>query len=331
MKIRSAVLASTLATVGSLVLLLTNCSNDDTKTEPNRGARKGEACQTTNDCAPGLACIPSSSGVGVCVLGAFSVSQTAKECAIIQCEQASDCCGPPNSQCTTLADECARDVDGGAPTSTNCQLYESLCKCSNRDCENSKCITKCNTNTECRNSGLQICAGGKCVECGSDTDCGSSGTYKCVSGECQPPCKGDGDCPGFQRCLNGQCTEGACQTNRECVAATRNVEATCGTDGKCIVPCSTDFECGSPKDYKFFSCVNGQCLYLGCDSDKDCRLMLDSAIGTSSSSGSTSSSSSTTSSSTSSGSSSSGGFFTPSPHIVCRDKQSPGATTIPAH
>lgn len=332
MRFHSAVFASGFATLGTLLVLLTNCGDDESKTEPIRGARKGEACQTTNDCAPGLACVPGSSGVGVCVLGVFSVTQTAKECAITECTQAADCCGPPPSNCTSLLQQCEsqQQLDAGPGTTPSCTLYDAQCKCdaTRRDCENNKCVTKCTSNTECTSSGAgRICAGGKCVQCGSDTDCGS-GSLKCVSGKCQPPCEGDGDCPGFQRCLGGQCQEGACQTNRECVAATRNVESTCGTDGKCIVPCTTDLECGNPRNFRFFSCVAGQCLYLGCESDKDCRLMLEPSIGSSTSS--TSSSTSSTSSTSSSSSSGSSGSFTPTQHIVCRDKQTPGTTTIPA-
>ena len=152
------------------------------------------------------------------------------------------------------------------------------------------------------------------MQCSSDDSC--SGDQKCVNGECKGPCQGDGDCPGFQRCINQQCTDGACQTNRECVAFTKNVEATCGTDGKCIVPCTTDLECGNPRNFRFYSCVNNQCLFLGCETDKDCRLILEGLSGTSSSGGS-------------SGTSSSGSSFSSNRHIVCRDKSTPGNTPIP--
>jgi hypothetical protein len=182
-----------------------------------------------------------------------------------------------------------------------------------------------NDSTCAINGGGGKCLGGKCGQCASDDDCGGAGSdLTCVSGKCQAPCQGDGDCAGFDRCLQGKCVESGCQTNRECIAATRNVEATCGTDGKCIVPCQTDLECGNPKGYSFFSCVGGQCLYMGCESDKDCRLLLGSG---SSSSSSSSSSSGTTSSSSSSGSS---GVLSSKQHVVCRDKQVPNATTKPA-
>ena len=127
---------------------------------------------------------------------------------------------------------------------------------------------------------------------------------ECLSGTCQAPCQTDGDCAGFNRCLAGKCIESGCQTDRECVAATRNVEATCGTDGKCIVPCQTDLECGNPKSYSFFSCIQNQCLYTGCQSDKDCRLLLTGA--------------------------SDAGTLPAKQHVVCRDKVAPGNVTRPA-
>jgi len=71
--------------------------------------------------------------------------------------------------------------------------------------------------------------------------------------------------------------ESGCQTDRECIAATRNVEATCGKDGKCVVACQTDLECGNPKDYSFYSCISGQCTYVGCASDKECELYMGSS------------------------------------------------------
>lgn len=322
MKMHTAVFVSSFVSLGTLLVALTNCGDDESKTEPIRGARKGEACQTTNDCADGLSCAPTGSGgTTVCVLSSFTVAQTAKECAITECTVATDCCGPPSTTCNNLLQQCAALQDAGAsqPIAT-CVQYEQLCQCSRLECENNKCVTKCQTNSDCASSG-RICAGGKCVQCASDDQCGSGGTLKCVSGECKGPCQGDGDCPGFQRCAGGQCTDGACQTSRECVAFTRNVEATCGTDGKCIVPCTNDLECGNPKNFRFYSCVGGQCLFLGCDTDKDCRLILEGLSGTSSSGAS---SGTTSSSGTSSGS------FSPTRHIVCRDKQTPGNATIPA-
>lgn len=309
MRMHNAVFVSSFVAIAGLLLFVA-CGDDESKTEPIRSARKGESCETTNDCAPGLACLS-----GVCVLGSFTVAQTAKECAVTECTSAADCCGTPDPNCEMYAAQCA--ADAGATSQTYCNLFQSNCVCAQRECENGKCIQKCESNTQCTSGSNRICAGGKCVRCSSDDNC--SGDQKCVSGECQGPCQGDGDCPGFQRCINQQCTDGACQTSRECVAFTKNVEATCGTDGKCIVPCTTDLECGNPRNFRFYSCVNNQCLFLGCETDKDCRLILEGLTGTS-----------TSSSGGSSGGSSSGfSGLGSNRHIVCRDKSTPGNTPIP--
>lgn len=292
---------------------MSGCGSDTpTESAPVRLARKGEVCATTNDCAPGLACLPDTSGVGragVCVIGVFNVPETSKECAVVECQVAADCCEPPAANCDLLKEACDADRDAGTSgTSTACTQYEQQCLCdtNQRACESGKCVTKCVNDSTCAFAGSPggKCLGGKCAQCASDDDCGSSDLI-CVSGKCQSPCQGDGDCPGFDRCLGGRCVDGACQTDRECIAATRNVEAKCGTDGKCIVPCQSDPECGSPKDYGFFSCVDGQCKYMGCESDKDCRLYVES-LGPIGSSGGT-------------------GGLTSNQHIVCREKPIPGA------
>lgn len=293
------------AVITSVLIASSNsgCSDEEpTEAVPSRLARKGEACQTTNDCALGLACLPSAAAnTGVCVLGAFNVTPTAKECAIIDCKVAADCCDTPPSGCPSLKASCDSQRDAGVSDPTSCAQYEQLCVCdaSKRDCEAGKCVVKCVNDSTCSINGSGgKCLGGKCAQCASDDDCGGpTSELTCVSGKCQSPCQGDGDCPDFDRCLAGKCVPGRCQTDRECIAATRNVEATCGTDGKCIVPCQTDLECGNPKGYSFFSCIENKCLYMGCESDKDCRLMLNSSSEESLSS---------------------------KQHVVCRDKVVPG-------
>jgi hypothetical protein len=316
MNLRGVAVALVVFVMGALVAAVNNACGSDSASEEYRFARKGEACQTTNDCSPGLACMPSAAGsdISICVLGAFAISQSAKECAVVDCSIAEDCCPTPPTNCDSLAASC----EAGIPSA--CLQFQNSCICNaNRfACENTKCVTKCTDNNDCLSAGSRFCSGGKCVACSVDTDCASFGTgYKCASGQCKPACKGDGDCPGFERCRAELCVEGGCETNRECVASTRNVEATCGTDGKCIVPCATDLECGNPKGYTFFSCVAGQCLFLGCETDKDCRLLF---FGTGSS---------TSSSSTSSASSS--GSLGPKQHVVCREKTTPGSITKPAN
>lgn len=292
---------------GALFVTFSNegCGGDDkTQTEPTNKSRKGEACQVTNDCAAGLGCqpIPGNAG-GICVVAQFNVAPTSKECALIECKTADDCCGTPPSSCAQLLSQCL--ADAGISSQTACTQYDALCKCdtTKRDCENDKCVVRCANDVDCVTSGTgSRCGGGKCVQCASDSDCGGEAT--CLNGKCQAPCQTDGDCAGFNRCVQGQCIESGCQTDRECIAATRNVQATCGTDGKCIIPCQTDLECGSPTSYSFFSCVNNQCTYMGCQTEKDCRLLLTGASDAST--------------------------LGPKQHVECREKTTPGTTTQPA-
>lgn len=294
-----AVFASSVVVAGFLAIY--GCGDDEPAA---RVSQKGEACQVTNDCAGGLACAPIPGGAGgVCTVGSFRIEQTARECALIECTSAADCCGTPPSSCPNLLNLCA--ADAGSSSTTACQQYDALCKCdtTKTDCEQNKCVNKCSTDAECTSSSAgRKCAGGKCVQCAGDSEC--SNGQQCLSGTCQSPCQTDGDCAGFNRCNAGKCIESGCQTDRECVASTRNVEATCGTDGKCIVPCQTDLECGNPKSYSFFSCLQNQCVYTGCQTDKDCRLLLTGP--------------------------SDSGTLPSKQHVVCRDKTAPGLVTKPA-
>ena len=225
-----------------VIVAQSGCSKDDSA--QGRTSRRGEVCQVARDCEDGLFCAPVPGGSGgMCVTGNFKIAKTAKSCVLLECTGASDCCAQGG-------------CDGGSGV----------------DCEQGKCVFRCFDDTQCSsNTGAtQRCSGGKCVQCTSDGDC--SGGRSCVNGQCQSGCTNDGACGGFDRCVDGHCIPSGCQTDRECVAATRNVDARCGTDGKCIVPCETDLECGSPTNFSFFACIDKQCTYVGCDSDKDCRL-----------------------------------------------------------
>lgn len=270
------VVGATFAAVLGVAAFAEGCSSEDAP----RLSRKGELCQTGRDCEADLACVPQGASgvslVGVCVTGEFRVQKTAKECVARECEQAIDCCPPPSGACAQLQALCADSgagPDGGA-TSSACRQYELSCGCDalKFDCADGACKARCNLDSDCSSGSERRCSGGACVECVTDAHCG--GGEACVSGRCQEPCKNDGDCPGFQRCSAGACVDGKCASDRECVALTRNVEATCATDGKCVTPCASDIECGSPTGYRFMSCLEGQCTYTGCEGDKECQLSL---------------------------------------------------------
>jgi hypothetical protein len=164
-------------------------------------------------------------------------------------------------------------VDAGAASQQACLDYQSQCGCATGQtvCEEGKCVSHCTSDGDCIRTGTgQVCIAGKCAQCVINTHCQPG--QQCNSGTCEAVCGHDGQCGGFDRCVAGRCLPSGCQSDRECLASTRNVDAICGTDGKCIVPCASDLECGDPTSYSFFSCIEKQCTYVGCESDKDCRL-----------------------------------------------------------
>jgi hypothetical protein len=263
-------LVALVASVAGIVQ--SGCSKDDTSSA--RASRRGEVCQVARDCEDGLFCAPVPSGSGgICVTGNFKIAKTTKSCNLIECAGASDCCANTDPVlCAQLRQTCS--ADAGFTSDQACAELVRECGCENGtvDCELGKCITHCTDDSQCTSTtgGPHPCSGGKCVQCTSDNDCGGGRT--CVNGGCQAFCANDGACSGFDRCVSGHCIPSGCQSDRECVAATRNVDSRCGIDGKCIVPCETDLECGSPTSFQFFACIDKQCTYVGCESDKDCRL-----------------------------------------------------------
>jgi Cys-rich repeat protein len=214
-----------------------------------RPAHKGEACKTTNDCAAALSCVPSqgAGGGGICVTGEFNVGTTAKECALIQCSTPSDCCPTGSTTCDESRYTCV----------------DSMCK-----------SVQCLSDTSC--FGGEKCVNGQCQQCADDSSCAAG--ESCLAGQCIPPCTLDSECPASNRCTDGKCTDSGCKSDRECIASTSNVEATCGSDGKCVVACQTDLECGNPKEYNFYSCISGKCTYVGCVNDKECELYMTHGI-----------------------------------------------------
>ncbi len=272
--VRATTAGITLALVGAIATLAqSGCSKDDTSS--SRASRRGEVCQVAHDCEDGLFCAPVPNGSGgICVTGTFKIARTSKSCTVVECAGVSDCCSANVSDfCDQLRSMC--NQSGGSASDQACIQFAQQCGCASGriDCELGKCISRCNVDTDCpsTNGGSAKCAGGKCVQCAGDSDCGSVGGM-CVSGVCKPACANDGACSGFDRCVSGRCIPSGCQADRECIASTRNVDARCGTDGKCIVPCETDLECGSPTNFAFFACIDKQCTYVGCESDKDCSL-----------------------------------------------------------
>ncbi len=307
---KSFLISFSLAAVAAGSLVFGCASSENSGSTSTRLSRKGEACQYANDCADGLSCLPRPNAAGgICVTGEFKVEKTAKECALIQCDAPADCCPPQPSNCASLDQQCKA---GGTNAQYYCDQYQQTCVCDTRSytCEAGACRYErtCKTGTECT-SGTCL-PGGRCAECTSDSQCYGGG--KCVDNACINACSLDSDCPSFHRCDGGTCVPGTCQTDRECVAATGNVEAKCNaTEQRCVVPCQTDLECGSSQDYKFYSCIQNECVYTGCESDKECQFYFNKGASVGSSSGSSGSADASFPAS---------GVSYGKTRIVCRDK-----------
>src|SRR5688572_22401526 len=90
------------------------CSDDDEAMAPlQQLGQRNESCQTRADCLPGLVCVNE-----VCSVDRFDVVPTGKECAVVACREAKDCCAQPSAACAALKTAC----DGGDAFS--CQQYD---------------------------------------------------------------------------------------------------------------------------------------------------------------------------------------------------------------
>src|SRR5438270_10378889 len=135
----------------------------------SRSSQRNESCQKSADCAGDLVCVS-----GTCGPVNLGISPGSKECAIVQCATADDCCATPpctnftctNNTCSSSA-TCTADFDCSFPT------------------------PRCNTQN------------GTCVRCNQDSDCGPN--QACSNNTCSTKCTSDDECPIFYGCQNSAC------------------------------------------------------------------------------------------------------------------------------
>jgi hypothetical protein len=230
----------------------------------NRYGGRGESCQAKNDCADPLACVGN-----VCRDVMLSLSHTGKDCHRVECEASEDCCTDfvPNPNCDAYRENCEVDP-------IFCNTYRALCEC-NKTCEDELCVASapgCTMDAECTSAQTPFCADGTCKQCREDSQCAGAAT-QCVDGVCMAACALDEHCPLLHACQDSACVMVGCSTDRECVFAYKSAQAIC-VEGDCRAPCDGDDDCVS-EDSQFQVCEEGQCVFVGCENDAECRAFLD--------------------------------------------------------
>jgi hypothetical protein len=199
-----------------------------------RASQRNESCQRSADCAGDLVCVG-----GTCGPVNLGISPGSKQCSVVECTTADDCC--TNPPCTNFA------------------------------CNSGKCSStaSCTADFDC-NFPTPHCSNGTCVKCAQDSDCGLNQT--CSNNECSAKCTSDDECPIFYGCQNNACVKTGCASDRECILYDNSEFASCDKSKQppaCTVKCENDSECG-----KYELCVSGSCVPAGCDTDDECKAIL---------------------------------------------------------
>lgn len=223
----------------------------------------GESCRAQNDCAPELSCVGA-----VCRALTLELPPLSGTCARVECADDDDCCADfvPNANCAIYQENCAMDP-------IFCNTFRTLCEC-NRTCHDELCVAGrpgCSADEECASAQTPFCVESECRQCAADSNCPGEGAL-CVDGVCLSPCVRDENCPLLHACEEGECVEVGCRSDRECAFAGHGAQAAC-VDGECTVPCESDADCGEDA-LSFEICRDGACVFVGCDSDAECRALL---------------------------------------------------------
>ena len=243
-----------------------------------RFSGRGESCQGTNDCEAKLSCV-----MGSCRENGIGLEHLPKACHRVECASKQDCCAAftPNDKCETYKANCAMDP-------IFCNTYRSLCECS-QDCVEELCVAAqpgCMSDRECTSAQTPFCMEGKCRQCNKDSACPGSNA-KCAAGVCMSPCTDDANCPLLYSCQSNACVQTGCGSDRECAFITKNPSAVC-RDKKCQSPCAVDADCAGSAaamtsasaaavSSGFEICDQGECKFVGCETDTECRALLNVA------------------------------------------------------
>ncbi len=256
-----------------------------------RLSERGAGCVAQNDCTDGQSCVR-----GKCQPQHFSIEPTGKECFRIDCQSTEDCCKGAATddipqKCRSKAAKCSRELPGCSETSCDrsrdcggggvcvgaCTVTNGECRggadCIENLCDDGACtldFAACSTNAECV---ANTCVGGQCA-CDNpayepadpiceDSECDDMCLFACEEDRCVIPssCESNDDCFGTEAlCDEGQCVE--CVSRNDCTFG-----KLCFA-GRCETPCASDLHCPL-----FEACEAGQCIYVGCRSDRECSLL----------------------------------------------------------
>lgn len=100
-----------------------------------------------------------------------------------------------------------------------------------------------------------------CCERNPNADCDR---LACTEGLCRTTCTDDPDCGNGNFCITSRCVD--CRDDNDCVG-----DSVCRT-GACVDPCESRTDCPFLND-----CRNGDCVYVGCTDDRECKAFLDDA------------------------------------------------------
>ncbi len=290
--------------------LAIGCSSDPQKVAPASAGERGTSCQAKNDCGADYSCIsgvcqPANFDIDSTTKECYRVecAETADCCGDkpldppTKCRAAEAICSSSIPGCFG-GDSCTTndDCNGGTCGGLSCSSTFNSCV-SIDDCPQDECIFP--------NIGLGGATLGQCrlslSSCTSDANCNAANTCSgfgdcnCTNLNFNPsdPLCSDPDCEDVctKTCENELCVEdNSCETDSECVVGNRRVcedsecvecvlDEDCDSSldddddfdvcraGTCVTPCKGDSECGL-----FQACDEGECMYVGCKSDRECIL-----------------------------------------------------------
>lgn len=249
--------------LGLALLITASACERQVVMSPDRISRLGESCTATNECASGLICIMNQ-----CVQREYPISLTANVCVFNECSSHNDCPSYYSEEgaCSMLDYECDQgDADA-------CHQYDLQC-ITDYACQRGSCVPLgplCNSARDCEGiPSLPHCVSSECVECEVNAHCEDG--ESCRFNTCVPNCESNFDCPFFNACVEGECRETGCTSDRECISYLDNALAIC-VEGECELRCNSDRDCSQEAPYNFHICSQGRCEYVGCESDLECEM-----------------------------------------------------------